>query len=220
LSRRGRFITFEGGEGTGKSAQSRRLVAKLAKLGVETVATREPGGTPHAEQLRELILSGGLRSLGPAAEALAFSAARIDHIDALIAPALDRGAWVVSDRFIDSTRAYQGVAGDLNPDFILRLEQVAVGDRRPDLTLVLDLAPEMGLARAALRRGTATGADRFEGEGLTFHRTLRAAFLGLAHHEPSRCVVIDAGADEASVSEAVWAAVRERLGAYLPERQE
>jgi dTMP kinase len=216
LSGRGRFITFEGGEGAGKSAQSRHLVAKLAELGVETVATREPGGTPHAERLRELILSGGLRSLGPAAEALAFSAARIDHIDALIAPALDRGAWVVSDRFIDSTRAYQGVAGDLDPDFITRLEQVAVGECRPDLTLVLDLPPEEGLARATARRGATDRADRFEGEGLQFHRTLRAAFLALARHEPSRCVVIDAASDEANVSQAVWTAVRERLGDYLP----
>jgi dTMP kinase len=217
LKARGRFITFEGGEGAGKSAQSHRLVAKLAELGVKTVATREPGGTPHAERLRELILSGSLRSLGPAAEALAFSAARIDHIDALIAPALDRGDWVVSDRFIDSTRAYQGVAGDLNPAYIARLEQVAVGERRPDLTLVLDLPPELGLARATARRG-ADGADRFEGEGLDFHRTLRAAFLELARDEVSRCVVIDAGADEAAVSEAVWAAVCERLGDYLPEK--
>jgi dTMP kinase len=126
---------------------------------------------------------------------------------------------VVSDRFIDSTRAYQGVAGDLNPAFIARLEQVAVGERRPDLTLVLDLPPEQGLARATARRGAADSADRFEGEGLNFHRTLRAAFLELARDEPSRCVVIDAGADEATVSEAVWAAVRERLGDYLPEKQ-
>jgi len=214
---RGRFLTLEGGEGAGKSAQARRLVAQLAGFGIETVATREPGGTPHAEHLRELILSGALRSLGPAAEAIAFSAARIDHIDALIAPALERGAWVVSDRFADSTRAYQGAAGQLDPDFIARLERVTVGERRPDLTLVLDLPPEKGLARAAARRGADSGADRFESEGLEFHRTLREAFLGLARAEPQRCVVIDASADEATVAETVWTAVRQRLGAFLLE---
>ena len=214
---RGRFITLEGGEGAGKSAQARRLVAKLEALGIETIPTREPGGTPHAEQLREVILSGALRPLGPAAEAIAFSAARVDHIDALIAPALARGVWVVSDRFADSTRAYQGAAGELDPDFIARLEQVTVGESRPDLTLVLDLPPEQGLARAALRRGAQTGADRFESEGLGFHRTLRDAFLKIAREEPARCVVIDARAEEAKVAAKVWAAVRDRLGAYLPE---
>ena len=217
MKARGRFLTLEGGEGAGKSAQARRLVAQLAGFGIETVATREPGGTPHAEHLRELILSGALRSLGPAAEAIAFSAARIDHIDALIAPALERGAWVVSDRFADSTRAYQGAAGQLDPDFIARLERVTVGERRPDLTLVLDLPPEKGLARAAARRGADSGADRFESEGLEFHRTLREAFLGLARAEPQRCVVIDASADEATVAETVWTAVRQRLGAFLLE---
>jgi len=212
---RGRFITLEGGEGAGKSVQGRRLAARLSALGIETVATREPGGTPHAERLRGLILSGRLREQGPAAEAIAFSAARIDHIDALIRPALERGAWVVSDRFADSTRAYQGAAGRLAPGLIDRLEQVVVGADRPDLTLLLDLPPEQGLARAAARRGVAEGADRFEAEGLEFHRTLRAAFLAIARGDPERCVVIDAGADEDSVAAAVWAAVRTRLGAHL-----
>ncbi len=150
---RGRFITLEGGEGAGKSAQARRLAARLGALGLETVSTREPGGTPRAERLRELILSGALRADGPAAEAIAFCAARIDHIDMLIRPALARGAWVVCDRFADSTRAYQGAAGRLGAAFIDRLEQVTVGEDRPDLTLLLDLPPEQGLARAATRRG-------------------------------------------------------------------
>jgi dTMP kinase len=213
---RGRFITLEGGEGAGKSAQGRRLAAKLRELGLEIVATREPGGTPHAEALRALILSGRLREHGPAAEALAFSAARINHIDALIRPALARGAWVVCDRFADSTRAYQGAAGRLPAGFIDRLEQVVVGADRPDLTLLLDLPPEQGLARATARRGGADGADRFEAEGLEFHRTLRAGYLAIARAAPERCVVIDASADEISVGEAVWAAVRSRLGAALP----
>jgi dTMP kinase len=206
-----RFITLEGGEGAGKSVQARRLAGRLGARGIETVLTREPGGTPHAERLRELILSGALRELGPEAEAIAFSAARIDHIDALIAPALARGAWVISDRFADSTRAYQGAAGKLDPAFILRLERVAIGDRRPDLTLILDIDPAEGLARAAARRGAAEGADRFEREGLDFHRTLREAFLAIARVEPQRCAVIDAGADEATVAEAIWVAVKTRL---------
>ncbi len=212
---RGRFITFEGGEGAGKSAQSRRLVARLRELGLETIATREPGGTPHAEILRGLILSGRLRERGPAAEALAFSAARIDHIDALIRPALTRGAWVVCDRFADSTRAYQGAAGRLGAPLVDRLEEVVVGAERPDLTLILDLPPEQGLARAKARRGAAAGADRFEAEGLEFHRTLRAAFQAISRGAPERCVVIDASPDEDKVGEAVWAAVRSRLGPDL-----
>jgi dTMP kinase len=214
---RGRFITFEGGEGAGKSAQSRRLAARLTALGLETVATREPGGTPHAERLRALILSGALREQGPAAEAIAFSAARIDHLDERIRPALAQGAWVVCDRFADSTRAYQGAAGRLPAAFIDRLERVAVGEHRPDLTLLLDLPPEQGLARAAARRGAAAGADRFEGEDIAFHRALREGFLTIAESSPARCVVIDAAADELGVARAVWAAVEERLGTYLPE---
>jgi dTMP kinase len=215
--KRGRFITLEGGEGAGKSAQARRLATRLRGLGLETVATREPGGTPHAEVLRALILSGRLREQGPAAEAIAFSAARIDHLDALIRPALARGAWVVCDRFADSTRAYQGAAGSVAPHLVDRLEEVVVGDDRPDLTLLLDLEPEQGLARASARRGATQGADRFEAEGLEFHRTLRAAFLAIARAEPQRVAVIDAGADEDAVGEAVWTTVRARLGADLPE---
>jgi len=208
--KRGGFITLEGGEGAGKSAQTRRLAARLAKLGFEVLATREPGGTPHAEALRALILSGALRDRGPAAEALAFSAARIDHIDAAIRPALARGAFVVCDRFADSTRAYQGAAGDLPREFVDSLERVALGGCRPELTLVIDLPPEIGLARAASRRGQG-GADRFEAEGLKFHRTLRSAFLGIARAEPLRCVVIDGGQDEESVGRDIWRAVSERF---------
>jgi len=216
---RGRFITLEGGEGAGKSVQARALTARLQGLGLQVVSTREPGGSPHAEALREIILSGEAARFGPAAEALLFSAARIDHIDNTIAPALMRGAWVVCDRFADSTRAYQGAAAKLEREFIARLEQVAVGARRPDLTLILDLPAEQGLARAAKRRGAGAGADRFESEGLAFHRTLRDAFLEIAREEPERCVVIDARADEGDVAEAVWKAVRERLAKYLPSEE-
>ena len=211
--KRGGFITLEGGEGAGKSAQTRRLAARLAALGFETVATREPGGTPHAEALRALILSGRLRDKGPAAEAIAFSAARIDHIDELIAPALERGAFVICDRFADSTRAYQGAAGSLAPEFLERLERVAVGGSRPDLTLVIDLAPEVGLARAAARRGQG-GADRFEAEGLEFHRALREGFLAIAKAEPERCRVIDGAQDEESVGRDIWRAVSARFALH------
>ncbi len=145
---RGRFITLEGGEGAGKSVQAKHLEEKLKTLGLEVVRTREPGGSAHAEELREAILSGFARQFGPDAEALAFAAARIDHLDNTILPALERGAWVVSDRFADSTRAYQGVAGALPAAFIECLERVAVGQNRPDLTLVLDIPAEAGLERA------------------------------------------------------------------------
>jgi dTMP kinase len=214
---RGRFITFEGGEGAGKTVQTRRLARRLEDLGVKVVLTREPGGSPLAETLRKVILSGDAARLGAEGEALLFSAARIDHVDATIAPALARGDWVVCDRFADSTRVYQGAAGRLEEAFISRLEDIAVGSTRPDLTLILDLPPKLGLARAARRRG-AQGADRFEAEGLPFHRALRAAFLEIARREPSRCAVIDASGTEAVVAEAIWTVVSDRLKDHLPVR--
>ena len=210
----GRFITLEGGEGAGKSVQARRLAARLGEAGLSVVLTREPGGSPGAEALREVILSGGAARYGAIGEAILFSAARIDHIDATIAPALKRGEWVVSDRFLDSTRAYQGAAGQLDPDLVASLERVAVGACRPDLTLVLDLPAAEGLARATARRGEAA-ADRFEGEGLAFHETLRRAFLAIVEAEPERCALIDARPGEGEVAAAIWAAVRARLGEAL-----
>ena len=177
---------------------------------VDVVRTREPGGSPHAEALREVILSGFAKPFGAEAEALLFAAARIDHLDQTILPALERGRWVVSDRFADSTRAYQGAAGDLPIDYILRLEEVAVGPNRPDLTVILDLPPEAGLERAGLRRGAA-GADRFEAEGIGFHRVLRRAFLDIAAAEPRRCAVIDALKSEDEVEAAIWSVVEARL---------
>lgn len=218
-SKRGHFITLEGGEGAGKSVQSRLLAQKLRDLGLEVVSTREPGGSPHAEALREIILSGAAAKHGPAGEAILFSAARIDHIDETIEPALSRGAWVICDRFADSTRAYQGAAGKLDREFIARLEQVAVGERRPDLTLILDLPAEMGLARADKRRGAKADADRFEREGLAFHRTLREAFLEIAREEPERCAVIDASADVEKVADSIWGVVTDRLGPFDEARR-
>ena len=207
---RGRFITLEGGEGVGKSVQAKRLEERLSALGIAVVRTREPGGSPGAEALRQAILSGFASDFNAAGQALLFSAARVDHLDKTILPALARGAWVVSDRFADSTRAYQGVAGNLPPAFIAALERLTVGANQPDLTLILDLDPEVGLQRAAARRQTGA-ADRFESEGLPFHKTLRRAFLDIAAAEPLRCAIIEADKSEDEVAAAIWLAVESRL---------
>ena len=208
---RGRFITLEGGEGVGKSVQAKRLEERLAAVGLAVVRTREPGGSPGAEALRKAILSGFAAGFSAAGQALLFSAARIDHLDQTILPALARGAWIVSDRFADSTRAYQGAAGNLTPDFIATLERLTVGANKPDLTLILDLDPEVGLKRATERRQGREPADRFESEGLPFHQTLRRAFLDIAAAEPRRCAVIDANSSEDHVAAAIWSAVESRL---------
>lgn len=203
---RGRFITLEGGEGAGKSTQVRRLVAALAERGVSAVATREPGGSPRAEDIRAVLLAGSAERLAPLAETLLFAAARADHIAKTIRPALARSQWVICDRFADSTRAYQGALGGVDAETVAALERIAVGDTRPDLTLILDLPAETGLARAARRRG-AGEVDRFEQESLAFHQTLRQAFLDIAAAEPRRCVVIDASGDEDQVAAGIMAAV-------------
>ncbi len=164
-----------------------------AERGRFIVATREPGGTPKAEALRKMLLSGRIAPLGPLAEAAAFAAARADHVAQLIAPALARGAFVLCDRFTDSTRAYQGARGGVDAQTLSLLEMAAVGDARPDLTLILDLPHEEGMARAAARRQrTGLRADRFEAEDAAFHEALRRAFLDIAEQEPERCCVIDA----------------------------
>jgi dTMP kinase len=150
---RGRFITFEGGEGTGKSTHSALLAARLQSLGIRVLLTREPGGSPGAEVIRHVLLSGVAKPLGVEAEALLFAAARGDHVGSTIEPALARGTWVICDRFIDSTRVYQGALGRLDPKFIRALERVTVGDLRPDLTFILDVPADVGLARASKRRG-------------------------------------------------------------------
>lgn len=210
-SGRGRFVTFEGGEGAGKSTQVRRLAARLGEHGIKSVVTREPGGSPRAEEIRALILSGAVSELGAATETVLFYAARADHLSVTIRPALARGNWVICDRFSDSTRAYQGVAGGVDAQVIAALEKVVVGGTRPDLTIVLDLPAAEGLARAAARRGRQGAADRFEAEGLAFHDSLRRAFLAIARSEPGRCAVIDAARPEEEVAEAVWQVVAERL---------
>jgi dTMP kinase len=207
----GHFITFEGGEGAGKSTQIRRLAEKLTADGRSVVVTREPGGTDLAEAIREFILSGSAESLGPEAETMLFAAARADHVDRVIRPALARGDWVLCDRFIDSTRAYQGSDG-VDAHLLDSLEKVAIGPVRPELTLILDLPVEIGLERANRRRGAAEGAaDRFERETVERHQRRRDLFLAIAEREPERCVVIDANRDPDSVADAVWENVRQRL---------
>ena len=208
MSQQGRFITFEGGEGAGKSTQVARLVERLRLLGIESIATREPGGTPNAEALRKVLLEGLVERLSPASEAMIFSAARIDHLDKLIRPALARGAYVICDRFADSTRAYQG--GALPESFIDQLEKLAVGETAPDLTFILDLPAEEGIARADARRGMGK-ADRFESEAIDFHRNLREAFLNIAKRNPQRCVVVDAQRSIDEISKDIWACVEARL---------
>ena len=207
---RGRFITFEGGEGSGKSTQVAALVKRLTTLGLGVMATREPGGSPGAEAVRHVLLSGAAKPLGAHAEAILFAAARDDHVSQTIRPALERGKWVVSDRFADSTRVYQGVLSNVDTRIIARLELLTVGDTRPDLTFVLDVPAEIGLERAARRRGNRAG-DRFEAEALDFHKKLREAYLELAAREPERCAVIDAAAAPEAVADAVWAVVNARL---------
>jgi dTMP kinase len=209
LMARGLFITLEGGEGTGKSTQAARLAASIRAGDREVVATREPGGTPGAEAIRALLVTGETDRWSPAAESLLMYAARLDHVERVIIPALARGAVVVCDRFADSTRAYQGAGGGADTQLIAALESEVRGRCWPDLTLILDLDPATGLARAESRAG---GETRFEAKGVAFHQRLRAAFLAIAADEPNRCLIIDAADDIDAVRVAVWQAVRPRLG--------
>lgn len=204
----GRLITFEGGEGAGKSTQVSILVERLRNAGRHAIATREPGGSPAAENIRETLLSGKVKQFGPFAEALLFSIARQDHINTVISDALARGQWVVCDRFLDSTRAYQGATGGVPAPVISALERLTLHGVMPNLTIVLDIPVEEGLARMARRRGA---PDRFESQDISQHERIRKAFLDIAEEEPGRCVVIDARKPEALVAEDVWEAVAERL---------
>lgn len=206
----GQFITFEGGEGTGKSSHAELLAQRLRALGIGVALTREPGGSPGAEIIRHVLLSGAAKPLGPDAEAILFAAARDDHVHCTIEPALAQGRWVICDRFIDSTRVYQGALGHVDLKLIYFLERITVGSLKPDLTFILDVPAEVGLARAKKRRG-AGQADRFEGESLQFHQQLREAYLALAAREPDRCVVIDTTEPRVSVAMQIWNVVSQRL---------
>jgi len=207
---RGKFISFEGGEGSGKSTQIKLLADRLAAARLRAIVTREPGGSPGAEIIRHLVLSGMGKLLGPDAETLLFAAARDDHVRTVIQPALSQGTWVLCDRFSDSTRAYQGRLGKVAPAVLNAMQRVTIGDLKPDLTIILDVPVEVGLKRAAARRG-AGAADRFEAEDIKFHHELRDAYRQIAAEDPNRCVLIDATPDPDVVAAQVWTALREHL---------
>ena len=207
---RGRFISFEGGEGSGKSTQIRKLSERLEAAKLRTIVTREPGGSAGAEVIRHLILSGMGKLLGAEAETLLFAAARDDHVRTVIQPALNQGTWVLCDRFSDSTRVYQGRVGHVAPGLLNAMERVTIGDLKPDLTIILDIPVEVGLKRAAARRGNAA-PDRFESEDIKFHQNLREAYREIAGAEPARCVLIDASGDANTVAASVWTALRDRF---------
>jgi dTMP kinase len=209
-----RFITFEGGEGVGKSTQVKRLVSALSRHSIPSVRTREPGGTPKAEAVRAFILQGRSEMWGPGAEAVLFAAARLDHVNQLVAPNLSAGRWVISDRFSDSTRAYQGLTGGVDKRLIDALEVLALDGHKPDLTVVLDMDPEIAFRRVMERETeaalVATG-DRFEKEDLEWHRRLRDAFLEIARNNAERCVVIPAGQGEDALEQEIWDVLTRRF---------
>jgi len=207
---RGRFITFEGGEGAGKSTHAALLAQRLRALGIGVVLTREPGGSPGAEIIRHVLLSGAAKPLGGDAEAILFAAARDDHVCSTIEPALARSRWVVCDRFSDSTLVYQGILGQVDLKLIKGLERITVGELKPDLTFVLDVPADVGFARIKKRRGKGE-ADRFEDESQEFHEKLRDAFRVLALSEPNRCVLIDACEPRPAVAERIWKVISDRL---------
>jgi dTMP kinase len=206
----GRLITFEGGEGAGKSTQIERLATLLRAAGRTVVMSREPGGTVGAEAIRGLLLNGPPERWLPLSETLLLLAARLDHVERRIRPALAAGQWVLCDRFGDSTRVYQGIAGNVGIDLVDRLQQATIGDLAPDLTLILDVPVETGLTR----RGAAA-ANRFEHKGRDFHRRVREGFLQIAAAEPARCVVIDASPDVEAVARQVRLAVEGRFARDL-----
>jgi dTMP kinase len=208
---RGRLITFEGGEGAGKSTQIERLAATLSAAGIMVLATREPGGTVGAEAIRGLLVNGPPERWLPLSETLLLLAARLDHVERRIRPALAVGQWVLCDRFVDSTRVYQGMAGTVGVELVDRLQAATIGELAPDLTLILDVPAEIGLAR----RGHDAPETRFEGKGAAFHQRVRDGFLQLAAEEPSRCRVIDAGQGVDAVAAALRTAVAARFALDL-----
>ena len=213
----GKFITFEGGEGSGKSTQAQLLADRLRARGGDVVLTREPGGSPFAEQVRALILDPATAPHSALSEALLFYAARSDHLDSTIRPALAAGRWVICDRFSDSTRVYQGVAGGLEPAVLDRLEGLIVAPTRPDLTFILDLAADIDLARAAKRRQAGAlaprQADAYEKRDLAYHERLRAGYAQIAQAQPQRCVLVDGGKALDAIAAEIWAHVERLTGA-------
>lgn len=211
----GVFISLEGGEGAGKSTQARLLAERLNAREFEVVLTREPGGVPQGEALRELLLSGDRDRWSPMSEALMMYAARVEHWRLKIAPALARGAWVISDRFADSSMAYQGYAGALGPERITALHALALGDVQPDLTFVLDVPAQAGLARAASRVAAAgESATRFELKDASYHTRLASAFREIAAANPHRCVLVSADGPQAEIAAQIWTSVAGRFGPF------
>ncbi|RIY03845.1 dTMP kinase [Aureimonas flava] len=214
MPRRGCFITFEGPDGSGKTTQIGRLAARLEARGVRVVKTREPGGSPGADAIRHIVLSGAAEGLGVETEALLFAAARYDHVRTVILPALRDGSFVLCDRFLDSTRAYQGSAPGLDRAFLDELEDATTIDAQPDLTLILDLPIDVSMRRLAERRN-AEAADRFEKDGIDIHQARRQTFLDIAAREPDRCAVIEATGPLDEVSDRIERVVLDRCAAAL-----
>lgn len=210
MTARGFFLTVEGIDGAGKSTQARRLADRLRALGHDVLETREPGGAPGAEEIRRLLVEGDPGRWSPETEILLFTAARRDHVERTVEPALEAGSIVICDRYVDSTRAYQGADAPERRAMVDRLHALAIG-LDPDLTLVFDLGADAGLSRAGAR-ADATAESRFEKKGEAFQERLRQEFLAIAGAEPQRCVVIDASADPDTVAGRVWDAVAPRLG--------
>jgi len=208
-----KFITFEGGEGAGKSTQIGLLAETLSAAGIPVLSTREPGGSPGAEQIRELLVTGAADRWDAMTEALLHFAARREHLRSVVRPGLEAGKWVLCDRFADSTMAYQGYGHGLGRAAIEQLYTLTVGDFVPDLTLILDLPVELGLSRALARRD---GEDRYERLDTAFHERLRQGFREIAEREPTRCAIVDAGGEVTAVQAAIRASVAERLGIALP----
>ncbi len=206
----GKFITFEGGEGSGKSTQAHLLQDRLEEAGINAVLTREPGGSPGAEEIRRLLVSGEAERWNPMSETLLLYAARNDHLMRTIRPALRHGYWVISDRFADSSHAYQGAAGGIDDAFLRVLDEAVIEKTVPDLTIILDIPPETGLERTR-DRVSEKHEDRFESKRLDFHQKLREGFLKIAKAEPERCIVIDTLQDKDEVAEQIWQIVRQRL---------
>ncbi len=215
---RGFFITFEGGDGSGKSTQIAKLADRLSRAGFEVLSTREPGGSPGAEAIRNVLLSGAAEPFGPSMEAILFAAARSDHVEQVIRPAVEEGAIVLCDRFMDSSRVYQGATADTDENFMAALERITVNGMYPDLTIILDIDPEEGLFRAAERRGGEV-PDRFEKETIDIHQQRRQAFLDIADAEPERCVVIKADGSSQEIAEEIERAVSQRLGILIPKNR-
>lgn len=209
---RGKFITFEGGEGAGKSTHVKTLAAQLKEAGIDVITTREPGGAPGAEEIRKLLVEGDTGKWDSLTEVLLHYAARQEHLEKTVLPALDKGSWVISDRFADSTFAYQGYGHQLGREAIQPIHDAVVGKTEPDLTLILDLDPEIGLARTLARTGHRNGAeDRYERMDIEFHQRLRTGFLDIAAANPGRCVIIEASQDIETVANEIWYALETRL---------